>query len=186
MATTRTGRGSGGPGADSHHAGSRLGPAIVTGVLLGIGIAGFIDESIFHQLLQWHNFYWATDERGRILSDGFFHVGSTLVLLWGVWRLWCDRASWTRPHARAILGGILAGAGGFNTYDGVVQHVILHLHLVNEHVCASPMDPNNSILSCRADIPFEVVWIVVGAAVLVAGIVVARQAFAQRSAATPR
>ena len=103
MATTRTGRGSSGPGADSHHAGSRLGLAIVTGVLLGIGIAGFIDESLFHQLLQWHNFYWATDERGRILSDGLFHVGSTLVLLWGVWRLWRDRASWTRPHARAIL-----------------------------------------------------------------------------------
>jgi len=90
------------------------------------------------------------------------------------------------PTRAPSSGGILAGAGGFNTYDGVVQHVILHLHLVNEHVCASPMDPNNSILSCRADIPFEVVWIVVGAAVLVAGIVVARQAFAQRITATPR
>ncbi len=185
MATTRTGRGSGGPGADIPQAGPRLGRAIFTGVLLGIGIAGFIDESIFHQLLQWHNFYWATDARGRILSDGLFHIGSTLVLLWGVWRLWRDRARWTPSHTRAILGGILAGAGGFNTYDGVVQHVILHLHLVNEHVCAVPMDPNNSILSCRADIPFEVVWIVVGAAVLVAGIVVARQALAHRSAATP-
>jgi len=30
----------------------RLGAAIVTGFLVGIGIAGFIDESIFHQLLQ--------------------------------------------------------------------------------------------------------------------------------------
>jgi len=68
----------------------------------------------------------------------------------------------------------------------VVQHVILHLHLVNEHVCAVPMDPHNSILSCRADIPFEVVWIVVGAAVLAAGVVVARQARAHRRTATPR
>jgi len=186
MATTRTGRGDGGPGVDIQQAGSRLRPAIVTGVLLGIGIAGFIDESLFHQLLQWHNFYWATDARGRILSDGLFHIGSTLVLLWGVWRLWRDRARGTPSHARALLGGILAGAGGFNTYDGVVQHVILHLHLVNEHVCTAPMDPTNSILSCRADIPFEVVWIVVGAAVLVVGIVVARQARARRITAAPR
>jgi uncharacterized membrane protein len=157
----------------------RLGAAIVTGVLVGVGIAGFIDESIFHQLLQWHNFYWATDERGRILSDGLFHIGSTLVLLWGAWRLWRDRASGTPLHARAIVGGILLGAGGFNAYDGIVQHVILHLHLVNEHVCASPMDPHNSILSCRADIPFEVVWIGVGVLVLVTGIVLARQSLTQ-------
>jgi len=47
---------------------------------LGISIAGFVDESIFHQLLQWHSFYWAaTDEQGRILSDGLFHIDSTLL-----------------------------------------------------------------------------------------------------------
>jgi uncharacterized membrane protein len=71
--------------------------------------------------------------------------------------------------------------GGFNTYDGVVQHVLLHLHLVNEHVCSVPQDPNNSILSCRADIPYEVVWIVLSVAVLVAGILVARQALVRRA-----
>jgi uncharacterized membrane protein len=179
MATRQRGRGDV-PARDGAGARTRLGPAIVTGILLGIGIAGFIDESLFHQLLQWHNFYWATDQRGRILSDGLFHVGSTLVLLWGAWRLWRDRASWAPTHSRAIVGGILVGAGGFNTYDGVVQHVLLHLHLVDEHVCPAPMDPHNSILSCRADIPFEVVWIVVGTAVLCVGIVLARRASSGR------
>lgn len=160
----------------------RRGPAVVTGVLLGIGIAGFIDESVFHQLLQWHNFYWATDQGGRILSDGIFHVVSTLILLWGALRLWRDRASAAPLRSRAILGGILIGAGGFNTYDGVVQHVMLHLHLVNERVCSVPLDPNNSILSCRADIPYEVAWIVVGGAILFAGIVVARHALSRPAA----
>lgn len=155
---------------------ARLGPVLFTGVLLGIGIAGFIDESIFHQLLQWHNFYWATDQRGRILSDGLFHIASTLVLLWGALRLWRDRASWTAAHSRAILAGILSGAGGFNTYDGVVQHVILHFHLVNEHVCKVATDPNNSILTCRDDIPYEVVWILIGAGILGAGVMLARRA----------
>jgi hypothetical protein len=35
------------PQADLDRAAPRLGPAIVSGVLLGIGIAGFIDESVF-------------------------------------------------------------------------------------------------------------------------------------------
>ena len=178
MAPTPAGR-SGAPRAARGRADDQVGPALLTGVLLGVGIAGFIDESVFHQLLQWHTFYWATDQSGRILSDGLFHIGSTLVLLWGVGRMWRDRASATPPHSQALLGGILSGAGGFNTYDGVVQHVLLHLHLVNEHVCPSPLDPHNSILSCRADIPYEVVWIVVGVAVLVAGIVLTRQAFSR-------
>jgi uncharacterized membrane protein len=54
---------------------------LFTDILTGIGIAGFLDETIFHQLLQWHTFYWATNEYGRILSDGLFHLCSTLLLL---------------------------------------------------------------------------------------------------------
>ena len=103
-------------------------------------------------------------------------MGSTLVLLWGALRLWRDRASWTAAHSRAILAGMLIGAGGFNAYDGVVQHIILHLHLVDEHVCTIPNDPNNSILSCRADIPYEVVWLLVAAIILASGVVLARHA----------
>jgi len=61
---------------------------LFTGILIGIGIAGFLDETIFHQLLQWHAFYWATDQHGRILSDGLFHLFSTLLLLWGLLRVW--------------------------------------------------------------------------------------------------
>ena len=151
------------------------GSTVLTGVLLGIGIAGFVDESVFHQLLQWHNFYWATDQQGRILSDGLFHIVSTLILLWGALRLWRNRAARTPSRSGRLLAGILIGAGGFNTYDGVVQHLILHLHLVNEHVCSSPGNPNNSILTCRDDIPYEVVWIAVGAAVLIAGLVLLRR-----------
>ena len=161
-----------------------MGPAIFTGVLLGIGIAGFIDESIFHQLLQWHNFYWATDQRGRILSDGLFHVASTLLLLWGVLRLWLDRASRAGARSRAILAGILAGAGGFNTYDGVVQHVILHFHLVDEHLCPVANDPNNSVLNCHADIPYEVVWILIASSILAAGVALARRALTEADAAS--
>ena len=28
-----------------------------SGVLFGMGLAAFIDETVFHQLLRWHHFY---------------------------------------------------------------------------------------------------------------------------------
>ncbi len=147
-----------------------LGSTVFTGVLLGIGIVGFIDETVFHQLLQWHSFYWATDAHGRILSDGLFHAVSTLILLWGAFRLWQDRASSTPGRSNGTMAGILMGGGGFNTYDGVIQHVVLHLHLVNEHVCPT-LNINNSIATCSNDIPLEIVWIAVGAALLATGLI---------------
>ena len=29
---------------------------ISAGVLMGVGVAAFIDETVFHQLLHWHHF----------------------------------------------------------------------------------------------------------------------------------
>jgi len=45
--------------------------------LVGIGVVGFIDETVFHQLLQWDAFYWGTSQHGRVLSDGLVHAFST-------------------------------------------------------------------------------------------------------------
>src|SRR5947209_269972 len=104
---------------------------LLTGILLGIGIIGFLDEAIFHQLLQWHTFYWNTNSQGRILSDGLFHIFSTLLLLWGTFRLWHGYSSGIPFDGRLLFAGILIGAGAFNLYDGIVQHALLHLHLVN-------------------------------------------------------
>jgi len=142
---------------------------LITGIMLGIGIAGFIDEALFHQLLQWHNFYWNTDLTGRIRSDGWFHVASMLVALWGVARLWQHGRAGTRSRD-VIVAGMLIGGGGFNAYDGIVQHVVLHLHLVNELVCPSPQNGSNSVLTCPADIPYETIWIAIALAVAAAGI----------------
>ncbi len=149
---------------------------LVTGIFLGIGIAGFIDETVFHQLLQWHNFYWGTDEHGRILSDFIFHVGSMLMLLWGAARMWHDRTTYHPLRSKVILAGIPIGAGGFNAYDGVVQHLIFHFHLVDEFACSQPMNGSNSIATCPQDIPYEIVWIGIGAAVAALGIMVWRRA----------
>lgn len=149
---------------------------LFTGILIGIGIAGFLDETIFHQLLQWHAFYWATNEHGRILSDGLFHLFSTLLLLWGLFRVWRGRAHWTEASGAIIVAGILMGAGGFNFYDGIIQHAILHLHLVNEHVCNIAITHgNNTLANCPQDIPYEIVWDTVGFILLAAGFLLWRR-----------
>jgi uncharacterized membrane protein len=155
--------------AGPEHAGARQPSVLLTGLLLGVGIIGAIDEAVFHQLLQWHTLYWGTDEHGRILGDGLFHLFSTGVLVWGVLRVWQTPQEWLRRQRAALLAAVLIGAGGFNLYDGLVQHLLLHLHLVNEFVCPDPQ-ANNSVAACPADTPFEMAWLAVAAAGLVAGV----------------
>ncbi len=141
---------------------------LITGVLLGIGIIGALDEAIFHQLLQWHTLYWSDDEHVRVLSDGLFHLLTLALLIWGGVRIW-RAPEVLRGCREALLAAVLIGAGAFNLYDGLVQHLVLHLHLVNEFVCPSPL-ANNSILTCPADLPFELLWLVVATVLLVSGI----------------
>lgn len=105
------------------------------GLVLGVGVAGTLDEVLFHQLLQWHNFFVHTTEQWRIVSDGLFHLFSAAMLYAGALLLWRAReriASFR--DARALVAGTLMGAGAFNFYDGTVQHKLLQLHPVREGV----------------------------------------------------
>ncbi|MFN2463103.1 MAG: DUF2243 domain-containing protein [Candidatus Dormibacteria bacterium] len=146
---------------------------LLTGALIGIGIIGFLDEALLHQILQWHNFYWGTDQAGRVLSDGIFHVVSTVLLLWGTYRLW--RYEQAAPdRVRGLVAGIFLGGGAFNLYDGVIQHAVLHLHLVNEKVCPDVF-ANNSLATCAADIPFEIAFDLVAVVLLTIGFVQLRR-----------
>ena len=111
-------------------------PSLLTiGVILGIGIAGTLDEVILHQLLQWHNYYVHTTESGRIISDGLFHLVSSSCLLLGALLLWHRRQAARKPEdGRLLVSGVLLGLGGFNLFDGTIQHKVLRFHQVREGV----------------------------------------------------
>jgi uncharacterized membrane protein len=141
---------------------------LVTGVVLGVGVIGALDEAIFHQVLQWHTLYWSSSESVRLLSDGIFHLITLGLLIAGGVRLWLTSAT-LRGRRDVLIAAMLIGAGGFNLYDGLVQHVILHLHLVNEHVCSDP-SVNNSLASCPADLPYELVWLLFATSLLLVGL----------------
>ena len=108
---------------------------LVTGVFLGVGVVGSLDEIVLHQLLQWHTLYVHTTEYWRTFIDGLFHAATSTLLFLGAMRLWAHRRLLSDlPSSRPLVAGILFGMGGFNLYDGIVQHKILQLHPVREGV----------------------------------------------------
>ncbi|MDD0164920.1 DUF2243 domain-containing protein, partial [Shigella flexneri] len=40
-----------------------------SGILFGLGVAAFIDEVVFHQLLAWHHFYDKSSMAIGLVSD---------------------------------------------------------------------------------------------------------------------
>ena len=105
------------------------GRSLLSGVLSGIGLAAFLDETVFHQLLHWHHFYdRGTTELG-LVSDGLFHALSWFATIAGLFLL-ADLRRRDALRWRRWLGGVLAGAGGFQLYDGVVHHKLLGLHQI--------------------------------------------------------
>jgi uncharacterized membrane protein len=115
------------------------GRSIASGVFVGIGVAGFIDETVFHQLLHWHHFWDGGSSSAALVSDGVFHAGSWMCIVAGLfWFADLRRRGTWRPAAWA--GGILLGTGAFQLYDGTIQHKLLGLHEIRYHVTIWPYD----------------------------------------------
>ena len=112
------------------------------GLLLGIGLGGFVDGIVLHQILQWHHMLTSTGEypmttvaglEANTLVDGFFHVFTWICVAAGSWlmlRAW-QRGELAPPHRRQ-LGLILAGWGAFNLVEGVIDHQLLGIHHVRD------------------------------------------------------
>ena len=123
MAGRATGR------TGSTTAATRVVGSVRAGLLTGVGLAGTLDEVILHQLLHWHHLYDRSTRTIGLVSDGLFHIASTVLLVMGVWG--ARRLVGAGPRAwRQYWGALLAGLGGFNLYDATVQHKILRLHQV--------------------------------------------------------
>jgi uncharacterized membrane protein len=125
-----------------HPAGDHLSPVplLTTALILGIGIGGFIDGIVFHQILQWHsmlsNRIPATEYVGKSVNmfwDGIFHAFTLVVTLVGIIRLW--KLLWRKDIVRSgylLGGGLVMGWGIFNMVEGIIDHQVLKLHNVRE------------------------------------------------------
>jgi uncharacterized membrane protein len=117
-------------------------PTRSSGLLLGMGLGGFVDGIVLHQILQWHHMVssvegWPVSTlaglEANTVADGLFHVATwgltvagtiTAIVAWRQGRL---APSWSFQ-----AGLVLAGWGIFNLVEGLVDHHLLGVHHVRD------------------------------------------------------
>ena len=102
---------------------------VVSGLLLGAGAMGAVDEIVFHQLLHWHHFYDRAGGTAGLVSDGLLHAATWSATVAGL-ALLADVRRRQTFSAVPWWGAVLLGAGAFQTWDGLVHHKLLRLHQV--------------------------------------------------------
>lgn len=131
----------------------------LSGLLLGIGAAAFIDEAVFHQVLHWHHFYDRSSSTAGLVSDGLFHALSWFATV-GALFLLADVRRREGVLQRRWWSGFLVGLGGFQLYDGLVQHKAFRLHQIRYDVDLTP---------------YDVAWNLVAVVVLLSGLLLYRR-----------
>jgi len=141
--------------------------AEIPSFLLGVGLGGFIDGILLHQVLQWH--HMLTGDGGgepmdtvggleaNTLVDGLFHLSTWIVVAVGsglMMRAW--QRGELAPPWRAHLGLLLAGWGAFNVVEGLVDHQLLGLHHVRDDL--------------GAPLGWDLAFLALGAALIAAGL----------------
>ncbi|THF69734.1 DUF2243 domain-containing protein [Deinococcus sp. Arct2-2] len=108
------------------------------GVWLGLGLGGFFDGIVLHQILQWHHLVSAVYPPTTLqhlklntLADGAFHAATWVFTLIGLALLWRSTRNTQAPRStKAFVGALLLGWGLFNVGEGLVSHQLLQIHHV--------------------------------------------------------
>src|SRR5438067_6289701 len=96
---------------------SAAGFPISAGILFGLGLGGFFDGIVLHQVLQWHHmvssWYPPTNVRNlriNTLWDGIFHSTTYVFVALGLYLLWrrahLGHLNWS---SRMLAGTLLLG-----------------------------------------------------------------------------
>jgi uncharacterized membrane protein len=137
---------------------------VLSGAVLGVAFMAAIDEIVFHQILGWHHFFDRSTPAIGLLSDGLLHTAELLLLVGG-FVLFADlrrRQALAPGHFWAAL---LMGMGGFQVFDGLVDHKVLRTHQIRYGVDL---------------LPYDIAWVGTGALLLVIGAVLMVRAVRRR------
>jgi uncharacterized membrane protein len=138
---------------------------ITAAAVLGVGLSGFFDGILLHQLLQWHHLLSLVPGEAfrsietQILADGLFHMLMYLVTATGLYLLWrarrhlADEASW-----RTVVGGALVGFGTWNVIDVGFFHWVLGIHRIRIDV-PDPMTYDVGWLTGLGAVPLLIGWL---------------------------
>jgi uncharacterized membrane protein len=115
----------------------------IAGIFLGLGLGGFFDGILLHQVLQWHHMFTSAGYPAdtldnlefNVMWDGVFHISTYIFTAIGMLTLWRKAL---QPHdpwsGKMLIGTILMGFGIFNLVEGIINHHLLGIHHVNETV----------------------------------------------------
>jgi len=116
---------------------------VSAGILFGMGLGGFFDGIVLHQVLQWHHMLTSAgyppetvpNLEINTLADGLFHAGTYVFVLLGLIVLWRKaHRTHLRWSGKLLAGSLLMGFGIFNLAEGIIDHHLLGIHHVNETV----------------------------------------------------
>lgn len=116
----------------------RAKPLVQAGILLGLGLGGFFDGIVLHQILQWHHMVSshadpsiAGDLEFNVMMDGLFHAATYVFTVLGIVLLWRARRNPAVPKSgRTLFGSAILGWGIFNLVEGLINHQLLGIHHV--------------------------------------------------------
>ncbi len=109
------------------------------GLVLRIGLGGFVDGALLHQILQWHNMLSSivppvdlVSVKYTMIWDGLFHALTSTMCAIGVGLLFrAGRRADVAWSGALLLGAVLGGWGLFNLVEGVIDHQLLGIHHVH-------------------------------------------------------
>lgn len=115
-------------------------PLTRAGICVGVGLGGFVDGILFHQVLQVHSMLTGRLPVDSLVNveinmfwDGLFHAFTWAMTVIGLVLLFRARfvpeLLWS---GKLFLGASFFGWGLFNVVEGVTNHHVLHLHHVVE------------------------------------------------------
>lgn len=140
---------------------------IITGIILGMGHAGFFDGIVFHQLLQWHHMFSNVKTDATVaglelntIGDGLFHLLDWFLLSVGIVLLWQLAKQQVQLSTQTFLGAGLLGFGLFNVFEGLIDHQILGIH----HVKSGPNE-----------LAYDIGFLIIGVLIAVIGWMVLRK-----------
>ncbi len=108
-------------------------------MLIGIGMMAAVDEIVFHQLLGWHHFYDRSTPKLGLLTDGLLHSAELIVIVAGFF-MYSDLRRQSALLPRPAWAGFFLGLGGFQLFDGLVDHKLLRVHQIRYNVNILPYD----------------------------------------------
>jgi uncharacterized membrane protein len=115
-------------------------PSLLPGLLFGLGLGGFVDGIVLHEILQWHHMITGAESSNtlsglelNVVADGFFHVVTSLLVMAGsIMTLVSWREGRLAPTWSFHFGLLLAGWGAFNIIEGLIDHQLLGIHHVRD------------------------------------------------------